>query len=114
MNEARGDAMIQEKQEEIQEITARIDKQQYIYDKKMQWMQANKNVNLDIDDAYERSEIIHNNVYEILLEKQTLKGHYTIYVIMRDGKQYIYNYSRSGKWMKYKLLKTTEFTLSLD
>lgn len=114
MNEARGDAMIQEKQEEIQEITARIDKQQYIHDKKMQWMEANQNVNLDIDDIHERSEIIHNNVYEILLEKQTLKGHYTIYIIMRDGKQYIYNYSRSGKWMKYKLLKTMEITLTLD
>lgn len=115
MTEARGDAMIAEKQAEIHNTQLIIDKQRYMYNKKMEWIALSSvAVNFDNLDNAEQKNIIHNTVYEILLEKQTLKGHYTIYVIMRDGKQYIYNYSRSGKWMKYKLLKTMEITLTLD
>lgn len=115
MTEARGDAMIAARQAEIHDTQQQIDKQQYMYNKKMEWISAASiAVNLDAADTSERTDIIHNNVYEILLDKLSLKGHYMITITMRDGTSYVYSYSRSGKWMKYKHEKTVTVTLQLD
>lgn len=102
MSEERGDKIIEEKTKILKQTQKDIDEQNYLYSKKMEWL----NTERELIDSTNKKETIKHVVEKIILEKGIMKGHYTIYINMKDGKVYVYNYRKSGKYLNIEKVET--------